>query len=117
MEENNETMNEFVNDENKNNEMAKEDIKATTTNSIPDELKPISMWGYFGYEILFAIPFIGLIVLIIFALGGTKNQNVQNFARSKFCLIIVALAIMGIAFLIIGVEAAVRALPNLRFNY
>ena len=33
---------------------------------------PIGMWGYFGYEILFAIPVIGWLCLIIFALGGTK---------------------------------------------
>ena len=36
-------------------------------NNIPAEYKPISMWGYFGYEILFSIPLIGLICLIVFA--------------------------------------------------
>ena len=30
-----------------------------TNNDVPEEYKPISMWGYFGYEILFAIPLIG----------------------------------------------------------
>ena len=25
--------------------------------NIPYEYKPISMWGYFGYELLFSIPF------------------------------------------------------------
>ena len=24
--------------------------------NIPEEYQPISMWGYFGYEILFALP-------------------------------------------------------------
>ena len=59
-------------------------------NSIPEEYKPISMWGYFGYEILFSIPLIGLICLLIFAFGGTKNKNLKNFARSYFCMFIVA---------------------------
>lgn len=60
--------------------------------SIPDddiENKPISMWGYLGYEILFALPVIGLICLLIFSFGGNKNRNVQNFARSYFCMLIV----------------------------
>lgn len=34
--------------------------------NIPESYKPISMWGYFGYEILFSIPVIGLILLIVF---------------------------------------------------
>lgn len=57
--------------------------------NIPPEYKPISMWGYFGYEILFMIPIIGWLLLIIFALGGTSNINLKNFARSYFCLLII----------------------------
>lgn len=57
--------------------------------NIPMQYQPISMWGYFGYEILFAIPIIGWIILLIFALGGTSNINVRNFARSYFCLLII----------------------------
>lgn len=56
--------------------------------NIPEEYKPISMWGYFGYQILFSIPIIGIICLIIFSLGGTSNKNVRNYARSYFCFII-----------------------------
>lgn len=29
------------------------------TPKIPESYTPISMWGYFGYEILFSIPIIG----------------------------------------------------------
>lgn len=62
--------------------------------NIPSEYKPISMWGYFGYQILFAIPIIGFILLLVFALGGTKNINLKNFARSYFCLFIIAIVIL-----------------------
>ena len=62
--------------------------------NIPSEYKPISMWGYFGYQILFAIPIIGFILLLVFALGGTKNINLKNFARSYFCLFIIAIIIL-----------------------
>lgn len=56
---------------------------------IPEEYRPIGMWGYFGYQILFAIPCIGLICLIIFSFGGAKNKNLKNFARSYFCVLII----------------------------
>lgn len=64
---------------------------------------PISMWGYFGYEILFSIPLVGFILLLVFSFGGTRNINVRNFARSYFCflilavIIIIALAVTGVA--------------------
>ena len=70
--------------ENTNNET----FKATVEN-IPLEYKPISMWGYFGYQILFSLPCIGFIFLLIFALGGTSNINLKNFARSYFCFMII----------------------------
>lgn len=65
-----------------------------TTVSIDDsagvvENQPISMWRYLGYEILFALPVIGIICLLIFSFGGNKNKNVQNFARSYFCMLII----------------------------
>lgn len=59
------------------------------------ENKPISMWGYFGYEILFALPVIGWIILIVNAIAA-KNENVKNFARSYFCLLIVAAIIFAL---------------------
>ena len=63
-------------------------INNYTMPQIPEEYKPISMWGYFGYEILFALPLIGFILLIVFAVGH-HNKNVRNFARSYFCLLII----------------------------
>lgn len=65
-------------------------------NQIPAEYQPISMWGYFGYELLFSIPCIGFILLLVFAFGGTKNKNLQNFARSYFCLMIIVVIIVVI---------------------
>lgn len=60
----------------------------TRTPKIPENYQPISMWGYFGYQILFAIPLIGWIIVIILALTG-DNINVKNFARSQFCVLII----------------------------
>lgn len=65
-------------------------------NSIPGEYKPISMWGYFGYQILFSIPIIGWIMLIFYAFISNKNYNVRNFARSYFCYLIIFAIIIAI---------------------
>ena len=70
--------------------------KNYSNNDIPEEYEPITMWGYVGYEILFSIPLIGLIVLCIYAFGATRNINLKNFARSYFCtfLIIIVLIVL-----------------------
>lgn len=81
---------------------------ANDYNNLPDEYRPIGMWGYFGHEILFSIPIVGFIVLLVFSFGGTKNVNLRNFARSYFCFLIV-IVIFAIIVAIIGGAAAVGA--------
>lgn len=78
-------------------------------NMIPEEYKPISMWGYFGYEILFSIPCVGIILLLVFSFGGTKNKNLKNFARSYFCFLIVSAIIIGILVAALGIPASISA--------
>lgn len=75
---------------------------------LPDEYKPISMWGYFGYEILFSIPIVGFIVLIVLSING-KNQNVKNFARSYFCFTIIVLILLVILLVIVAGAGASAA--------
>lgn len=70
--------------------------------NIPDEYRPISMWGYFGYSILFVIPLLGLILIIVFSVGGTRNINLRNFARSYFCWLIIGVILFAIIFAIGG---------------
>ncbi len=43
----------------------------------------VSSWGYFGYEVLYAIPIIGTIFMIVYALDDS-NMARRNFTRSKF---------------------------------
>lgn len=57
--------------------------------NLPERYKPISMWGYLGYQLLFAIPILGWIMLFIFSFGKGENVNVRNFARSYFCFYII----------------------------
>ena len=72
---------------------------AITEDNLPDNYKPISTFGYIGYEIVFAIPIIGWILLLIFAFGKDENINVRNFARSY----IVPLIVLGVLYLLFSI--------------
>ncbi len=76
-------------------------IPPNNAQNIPPEYKPLGMWAYFGYDLLMAIPLVGLIVAIIFSFTST-NINLKNYARSKFCWIIISVIIYIILLAIIG---------------
>ncbi len=66
---------------------------------------PISAWGYIGYNILFSIPLVGLVMLFVYSFGSNTNVNLKNYARSflltmliVFILTIVITVIFGAAF-------------------
>ncbi len=59
---------------------------------IPEDYQPIGMWGYFGYQFLFALPIIGWVLCISFALMA-RNHNLRNFARSQFCYLIICIIV------------------------
>ncbi len=63
--------------------------------NIPPELQPLSPWSYFGYSILFSIPFIGFICALVLSLSN-GNINRRNFARSYFCILIIILVLAGV---------------------
>lgn len=62
-------------------------------NNIPNEYKPLSPWAYFGYNILFAIPLVGFILLIVFSLDNA-NINRRNYARSFFIGLLITVIIL-----------------------
>lgn len=66
----------------------------TSIDDLPAEYRPIGMWGYFGYNLLFAIPFVGWIIALAFAVGVTSNVNLKNYARAYFCGLIVAIVLL-----------------------
>lgn len=69
--------------------------------AIPEQYKPISAWGYFGYQLLFSIPLVGFIMLLVFSFGGSHNINLKNYARSYWCAFLIYL-ILGILISIVG---------------
>ncbi|MBQ3762992.1 MAG: hypothetical protein II875_13415 [Clostridia bacterium] len=54
----------------------------------PEKFRPLSALGYIGYTILFAIPVLGLVLLLVFSFSG-KNINRRNFARSYLWVIFI----------------------------
>lgn len=73
-----------------------------TEDQLPEKFKPMGAWSYFGHQLLFSIPVVGLILLIVFAVGGTENINKRNFARSYFCTLLLG-AIIGIIVLVLAI--------------
>lgn len=88
----------------------------TTYIPLPEEYRPISMWGYLGYQLLFSIPCIGFIILVVFALGGSHNINVRNFARSYFCYLLIGLIIVAI-FVLLGGAAGLASYASYNTGY
>lgn len=88
-------------------------IKNENTPNIPEQYKPLSAWAYFGYQILFSIPFIGFILLIVFAFNN-DNINRRNFARSYFCtLVLVVILVIIILTIATSIGIAGAYIPNI----
>ena len=79
-------------------------------NVIPASHKPISAWGYVGYQFLFSIPVIGWIIWLFKALGA-KNKNVKNYARSYFCNFVLAIIVAVVT--VAAIVALYYAAPDI----
>ena len=77
--------------------------------NIPEKYRPIGAWAYFGLNILYAIPIVGFIFLIIHACSS-GNINRRSFARSFFCVWIVAAIVVLITLLAAGGIAGLGAI-------
>ena len=66
--------------------------------SIHEKFRPISAWGYIGYQILFSLPILGLILMIVFACSN-ENINRRNYARANLILIVISAIFTVVAFI------------------
>lgn len=71
------------------------DIEKNEISRLPEKYRPLSAWAYWGLTLLFSVPVVGFIFLIIFALNGS-NINRRSFARSYFCVLILAAIIIAV---------------------
>ena len=70
-----------------------------------EDYKPISPWGYIGYQFVFSLPVIGLIVCIVLAFASS-NRNVKNFAAAQLIIVTVVVVIAVLCCVIFGVSFA-----------
>ncbi|MDE7167254.1 MAG: ABC transporter permease [Clostridia bacterium] len=86
-------------------------IELDEINRLPTKYRPMGAWSYFGYQILFSIPLIGFIALLVCAFSDT-NINRRSFARSYFCVLIIAIIIAVILVVALGGCAAIAGVFN-----
>lgn len=71
----------------------------------PEQYKPLGPWAYFGYTLLFNLPIAGFILLIIFSVKD-DNINRRNFARSYWCVYVIAI-IIAVLLMVTGIGASI----------
>ena len=80
-----------------------------TADRLPSKYRPLGMWEYFAYSILFVVPVVGFVFLVIYSLDGS-NINRRNYARSFFCS-----ATLPITFIVILASAGILGLVFSKF--
>lgn len=70
-----------------------------TEDDLPEEYKPLSPLSYFGLQMLYSIPIVGLIFMIIFSISR-GNIHRRNFTISYWFPMIIAITIAIIAIVI-----------------
>lgn len=70
-----------------------------------DRTAPFSTGGFFLVQLALMVPFVNLILLLIFAFSGSVNVNLQNFSKAVLIWMLIGI---GIA-LVLGVFGALAA--------
>lgn len=70
-----------------------------------DRTSPFSTGGFFLVQLAMVIPFVNVILLLIFAFSGSMNLNLQNYSRAILIWMLIGI---GIA-VIVGVIGALAA--------
>ena len=67
--------------------------------NIPNEYRPLSAWGYIGYNLLFSIPIVGFVLIIVFALDNNYIAR-RNYSRSYLIVMLIGIILSLIAFVL-----------------
>ncbi len=70
--------------------------KIITEADLPEQYRPLGAWSYFGLQMLFAVPIVGLVFLIIFTFKR-DNLNRRAFARSYWCALMIVGILLAVA--------------------
>lgn len=53
----------------------------------------VGMWAFVGYSVVMALPIVGLIMTIVWAVSSGGPLNRRNYARAMLVLWVIALAV------------------------
>ena len=76
----------------------------------------ITPWGYIGYSLLFAIPIVGLIMVLVFSFSNEYPCR-KNYARSVLIAFIFALVVGLILYFGLGVTFETFSRNGYRLYY
>ena len=97
LEEENRKLKREINDLSSKNTQLSQEVRNNAFNT------PITMWGYFGYGILFGIPLVGWIINLVFAFGGTQNINLKKtLPGQNFVYLILGVALVFLFFAMVA---------------
>lgn len=72
-------------------------------NNRPTESYPMSIGSWIGVFFLSFIPIANIILLFVWAFGGTSKVSLKNYARAQLILALIAILLVVILAVIIGV--------------
>ena len=70
--------------------------------------KPVSVGDWILTLIIFCIPIVGLIMMLVWAFGGTPSISKRNYCRACLVFMIIG-AVIGLVFLALGGLAMLSA--------
>lgn len=78
----------------------------------------LSTWGFVGSLLLMSIPFVGFILMIVWASGGVYNLNRRNLARGYLVLMGIGVGIyLILVAIIVAVGGSSYLLDSLRQSF
>lgn len=75
-------------------------------NMLPEDYKPVTVWQYIGYSLLFSLPVIGIIMVLVTAFGSDKSISLRNYAKSYLVSLLIGLVLGFVMLFFVGMSAA-----------
>ena len=91
-------------------------LNSDYSQSLPHSV--LSTWGFVGSLLLLSIPFVGFILMIVWASGGVYNLNRRNLARGYLVLMGIGVGIyLILVAIIVAVGGSSYLLDSLRQSF
>lgn len=76
-------------------------------NMLPEDYKPVTVWQYVGYSLLFSLPIIGFIMVLVTAFGSDKSISLRNYAKSYLVWLAISVVLMFVMLFFMGMFVAI----------